>query len=276
MARSIQVIQAQIQQIVASQSSLSSLNLSPSQTSIYQLWENIMATELNLEEQLWDQFRNEIDTTISNHAVGSDQWVYDEVFKFQYDALTPQVIQLVNFVPTYNPVDPTKQIITRCSVKTTPSRIVTVKVAKSNPPTALSNLEKSSLQSYLDQISFAGVQYAVYSQPADYLLLSAEIFYNGQYAPTISSTVIAGINAYLANLPFDTIVRVSALEDAIQQIPGVIDIKIRDMAIKASGGSYIYLVQNSTELLISLPLSAGYIVEDPANTFASNLTFTAQ
>lgn len=275
-ARSIQTIQTQIQQIVASQSSLSSLNLSPSQTSIYQLWENVMATELNLEEQLWDQFRNEIDTTIANHTVGTDQWVYDQVFKFQYDSVTPQVIQLVNFVPSYNPVDPTKQIVTRCSVKTLPSRVVSVKVAKSDPPVALSNPEKSSLQSYLDQISFAGVQYAVNSYNADKLLLKANIYYSGQYAPTIQSTVIAGINNYLANIPFDGIVRVSALEDAIQTVPGVIDIKFENMAIKADTGSYIYLVQSYKEFLISLPLSAGYIVEDPSNPFASNLTFIPQ
>ncbi len=276
MARSIKLIQEQIQQIVATTSTLSGLNLSPSQTSIYQLWENVMATELNLEEQLWDTFKNEIDTSISQHAVGTDQWVYDEVFKFQYDSVTPQVIQLVNFVPTYNPVDPTKQIITRCSVKTLPSRLVSVKVAKSDPPTQLSVPELNGLQSYLDAISFAGVQYTVISGAADNLLLNATIYYNGQYAPTITAVVVAGIDAYLAALPFDGIVRVSALVDAIQQLPGIIDVKVENMAIKASASSYIYLVQNFTENLISLPLTSGYIVADPLNPLATSLTFIPQ
>jgi len=279
MARSINDIQTQIHQIVASQSALSALNLSPSQTSIYQEWEYIVASELNYEEQLRDQFVDEINTTIAQHAVGTDQWVYDQSFLFQYDSSTPQIISLVDYVPTYNPVDTTKQIITRCSVKTQPARIVSVKVAKQDPPVALTTSELSAFQSYLDTISFAGVQYSVISANADKLYFKANIYYNGQYAPTIQTVVINAINTFMASLPFDGVVRVNALIDAIQATTGVTDVKIENMGIRAdSSSTYIYLVQNFTENLISLPLVSGYIVEETNSgfDFASTLTFIPQ
>lgn len=280
MARTIAQIQAEMDAEQALQTGLSSLD-SPSQTAIYTLWKYIISASIWAHEKLWDLFKVELEDIVANAPVGTDNWVQAQAFKFQYSATDPQVVSLVNFVPSYSVVDGDLQIITRCSVKTLPNKIVSVKVAKSDPPSALSVTELSSFKGYLDDISFAGVQYNAISLASDKLYLDAEIFYNGQYSSVISDNVIAAINNYLANIPFDGNVRVSTLYDAIQNVEGVTDIIINDMAIRADATLFAnktYLVQNNTTIYNKYPTFAGYVVEETtvSNTFVDKLTFTPE
>ena len=280
MARTIQLIQSEMDLTQATQSALIPLN-SHSQTAIYTLWKYITSSAIWIHETLWDLFKIELELIISNAPVGTMKWVQAMVFYFQYDATNPQIIQLVNFVPSYAPVDNTLNIITRCSVKTMPNRVVNVKVAKQDPPTALVALELSSLAGYLNEISFAGVQYNVTSGLPDELFLNAEIFYDGQYAAVITTNVIAGINNYLAEIPFDGYIRVMSLEDAIQAVPGVIDVEITDLALRAHStafGSKTYLVHSKTTIFNKYPTSAGYLIGETTGgeDFLSQLTFTPE
>lgn len=280
MARSIAQIQAEMDNEQALQTGLSGLN-SPSQTAIYTLWKYIISSSIWAHEKLWDIFKAELEEIVTNAPVGTDGWVQAQALKFQYSAIDPQVISLVNFVPTYSIVDEDLRIITRCSVKTLPSKVVSIKVAKSDPPSALSSTELSSFRGYLDDISFAGVQYNAVSLASDKLYLDAEVFYNGQYSTVISDNVISAINEYLSNIPFDGYVRVSALYDAIQNVEGVTDVIINDMAIRADAtafGSKTYLVQNNATIFNKYPTFAGYVVEETtvSNTFVDKLTFTPE
>lgn len=280
MARSIAQIQSEMDAEQLLQTSLSGLD-SPSQTAIYTLWKYIISSAIWAHEKLWDLFKVELETIADNAPAGTDNWVQSKSLEFQYSATVPQIVTLVNFVPAYSVVDSDLKIITRCSVKTLPNKVVSVKVAKSEPPVALSATELSSFKGYLDDISFAGVQYNAISLTSDKLYLDAEIFYNGQYSSVISDNVIAAINDYLANIPFDGYVRVSKLEDAIQSVEGVTDLIINDMAIRADAtafGSKTYLVQSNTTIYNKYPTFAGYIVEETtaSNTFVDKLTFTPE
>lgn len=280
MARTIAQIQSEMDTEQSLQTGLSGLN-SPSQTAIYTLWKYIVSSAIWMHETLWDKFKVELETIADNAPVGTDGWVQEQSLLFQYSATSPQVIVLNNFVPSYPVVNTDLQIITRCSVKTLPNKVVSVKVAKSDPPSALTSTELSSFKGYLDDISFAGVQYNAISLASDKLYLDAEIFYNGQYSSVISDTVIAAINDYLANIPFDGNVRVSSLYDAIQNVDGVTDVIINDMAIRADAtafGSKTYLVQSNATIYNKYPTFAGYVVEETtaSNTFVDKLTFTPE
>jgi len=280
MSRTIAQIQTEMDAQQALQTGLSGLD-SPSQTAIYTLWKYIVSAAIWAHETLWDKFKVELETIVDNAPVGTDGWVQSQSLLFQYSATDPQVIVLNNFVPSYPVTDTDLQIITRCSVKTLPNKVVSVKVAKSDPPSALTATELSSFKGYLDDISFAGVQYNAISLASDKLYLDAEIFYNGQYSSVISDTVIAAINDYLANIPFDGNVRVSSLYDAIQNVDGVTDVIINDMAIRADAtafGSKTYLVQSNATIYNKYPTFAGYVVEETtaSNTFVDKLTFTPE
>lgn len=145
MARTLAQIQAQMDQEQAAQSSLAQLN-SPSQTAIYTIWKYIVSLCIYLHEVLMDTKKSEIEDIVATSIVPSEAWLKSKVIEFQYDSVTPQVVVMVDYAPQYDPIDTTKRIITRCSVKTQGNRVVTVKVAKSEPPVALSAPELTALQ----------------------------------------------------------------------------------------------------------------------------------
>lgn len=290
MARKVSDIVTALDGAQAAQPGLSGLN-SPSQAAIYTLWKYVFALCQNLLEQLIDIKKDEVDAIVENGFVGSDKWLQAQVFKFQYSAAVPQVIQLIDYVPSYPVIDPSLRIITRASVKTTGSRIVTVKVAKQEPPVALTTTELNSLKSYLSNtgngtiagigIGFAGVKTNVASYDADKFYLKANISYNGQYSAVIQANVVSAIELYFANIPFDGNLRILNLVDYIQAVPGVADVVIQDAAIRADltpFGSKTYLVQSFTELVSVYPTFAGYVVGETTagNTLADTLTFIAQ
>jgi hypothetical protein len=279
MARTIQQIKQTLIDAKNSEAGLNELD-SPSQTAIWNLWIYIQALCYFAFENLLDLFKKEVEEIILNQPVGTAKWVKQKVTEFQFDSTNPQIVQLVNFVPGYDPVDVTKRIITRASVKTLPNKTVSVKVAKSEPPTPLTTPELNSLQGYLNDISFAGVQYLTTSTAADYLYLKAEVFYNGQYASVISGTTITAVNNYLSNIPFDGFVRLTSLVDAIQNVPGVISVTLNDVALRANSipfASKTNMVLNNTEIFNKYGLFSGYVVQEIApNDMAATLTFTTE
>lgn len=286
--RTIATIQAQILAEKTAQPELSALT-STSQTAIYNLWTYIVAVAISLFENVLAIFQKEIEDTVSKAAVGSDAWLKAKVLEFQYDAVNPQVLTLVNFVPQYPIINPALRIITRCSVKTTGAKIGIVKVAKNNPPVALTAPELVALQSYLTNggdgtyggrgvgIGFAGVQINAFSFTADKLYFKATIYYNGQYQTVIQATVVAAIENYLSNIDFDGNIKINSLIDYLQKVPGVSDVKIEDLAIRADAvafGSKTYLIQAFTEIYNIFPTYAGYVVGETTSSNTLNDTIT--
>ena len=292
MARSIATILALMDAEQAAQTDLSGLN-SPSNSAIYKLWKYIVATQMFLQETLWDIFKKELETTISKGAVGSDSWIQDRVLKFQYDSVTPQIVSIQDdFSVGYTTIDTTKQIITRAVAVTAPNRTCIVKVAKSDPPEALSAPELSSLQSYLNNtgdgtysgrgvgIGNAGVLYSAISLESDKLYLGATIYYNGQYTSVITDAVKEAINTYFANIPFNGIFKLTSLVDYIQAVTGVSDVILNNVAIRPDTdviADSTYLVQSNTTLIPNYSLTSGYIAEEDTSgyTFDDTLTFIA-
>lgn len=291
MARIDDIIK-QMNDAQAAEPDLVTLN-SPSQTAIYTLWKYIQGLQYLLVETLINFKKAEIETTVTSAISPSDLWVQKKVFEFQYSATVPQIMALNNFSPNYPIIDATLRIVSRCSVKTTGQRIVTVKVATGEPPAALSGPQLSALTGYLNQggdgtisgagtgIGYAGVQFKTISVAPDLLYLKGFISYNGQYSAIIQANVIAAINLYLATLPFTGIVTILALTDAIQSVPGVTDIALEDVVIRASAtafGAGTGLISSFTQLQTSCEIYGGYIIEETiaGKTFSDQLTFAAQ
>lgn len=273
MAQTVAYWQNKMLEQIAGDSVLSEMN-SPSQVAIYRLITFVVATLVNMFEQTMDIFKTEVEDIAAKAAPGTPPWLQDQVFKFQYDATTPQVVQLVEFVPGYDPVDTTKRIITRCSVKTDSNKIANIKVAKSDPPTPLSTLEQNALNGYLDKINPAGVEYNLINLDSDKIQIYGTVYYDGQYSPVIQTNVEAAINEYLKNLPFNGVVKNSEIEDAIQGVNGVTDVLIT--AVKARRDT----VAAASALTVTrvYETSSGYIVAETtaSYTFADTLTYTAE
>lgn len=277
MARTIEQIQASIIANIQETPELAQAN-STSTRAIWRLFSYVIAVAILLLEQIIDVFKAENETALSQAIPNTASWLTKKIFEFQYSATNPQIIQLNNLIPSYNVVDTSLRIITRCSVVTTISNKVTIKVAKSEPPVALASGELSSLQGYINALGVAGVQYNCISQDADRVYINADIFYNGQYSSTIQGTVINAIQLFLANLSFNGQLKISDLELAIRNTTGVNDILIKDIKVRDSFTTFAngtYLIQNKTTISRLFPTVAGYIVEEDTTgyTFADSLNF---
>lgn len=280
MARSAEYIILLMDAEQATHSTLTVLN-SPSQTADYTLWKETIAAQLNLNEQLWDITEGKINDMIANTRPGTEAWVKFMVLLFQYSATNPQILQLLDLVPSYPIIDSTLRIVTRCSVTTDLNKVFQIKVAKDSPPTALAALEYSSLTGYLKNTMFDGVDFVLISGVADKLYVNAEVFYDGQYAASIQTNVETAINAFLASIPFNGNVKISSLEDAIQAVPGVSDVKLntikaRQDSVVLASATIIYDVIASGVNALEWFTVAGYIIEEDTvgSTFADTITYT--
>lgn len=281
MARQISEIQQQMLDNIAGDSVLGSLLTSTSKRSIYRLFTYIVAVAINALEQLMDIFTAEVEAVAAAAAPATPAWLQSQIFKFQYSATTPQVIQLIDFAPAYPVVDETLRIISRCSVTTNLSNSVIIKVATGEPPAALSNPQLSALQSYVTQIGVAGVVYSVISQASDKLYVQANVYYQGQYSAVIKADVVAAINNFLATIPFNGQVRITDLEDAITAVEGVTDVVLVNVRARADGTAFAsgsYLVQNQQTVSRLWGTVAGYMVGETTggNTLNDTLTFIAE
>jgi len=285
MSRSVSLIQQQIlDQVTADPLMGPFLAPNTSKRAIFNLWAFIVATAIAVLEQLIDIFSASVELTAASAAPATANWLQNQIFKFQYSASNPQVIQLINFAPSYPVVDPTLNIITRCSVNTTLSGKVVIKVATGNPPAPLSAPQIAALGAYINPpngLGIAGVIYNIVSLNPDQLFVAANIFYQGQYSSVIQLNVINAINAYLAAIPFNGQVRVSDLEGAIKAVPGVNDVVLVNVVARPDAipfGSGTYLVQSDNVVSRVWNTAAGYLISEQTvgNQLANTLTFTAE
>jgi len=283
MARTIAQIQAQIIATKNAQPELAGLT-STSKRAIWNLWTFVVAACIAIFEQLLDSFLTEVETQVAQSAGASVLWLQAKMFQFQYDATTPQVIQLINTVPQYPVVDANKRIITACSVTSSLSNQVSIKVAKSSPFVALATAELTAAQSYINTIGAAGITYNVISLNADKLYVQAQIYYQGQYSTVIQQNVIDAINSFLQNLSivnFNGSMKISDLEIAIRSVAGVNDVVLNNVRGRDDASSFsngIDLVLNNTVISRQWNTIAGYIVQETTTgkTFADSLTFIGQ
>ena len=277
MARTQEQIQKSIIDDFQSIPELAQAN-STSNRAIWRLFTFIQSSAILLLEQIMDVFRAETEDKISKAIPNTATWLTQKVYDFQYDATTPQILQLIDYAPKYPSVSDALKIVSRCSVVSTISNRVIIKVAKNNPPEALDSLQVASLQDYVNIIGTAGISYTVTSSASDKIYIDADVYYNGQYSAVIQDTVINAINVYLANLPFNGQLKVSDIEIAIRNVAGVSDCLINNIKVRDDltvFGSATYLVQNKAYISRIYQTNSGYITEETTSgkTFADSLNF---
>lgn len=283
MARSIATIKQILIDEKNSQSALSGLT-STSQTAIWNLWFFIVASCIAIFEQLQDKFKIDLETIAYNTPPNTPQWTREKIFKFQYNATTPQVAELntTTFVVDYPIINTAFNIITRCAIVTENNLNVSVKVAKSSPPVALSGPEQTALEAYIETWGSVGIKYVVINQPSDKLEVVADIYYDSQYATVISINVEAAINNYMANLPFNGVISNQAIVDAIQATQGVQNVKLTRILVRRNSVAYgagvtLYNLASGVDA-VKYQTYAGYVEEETTalHDFGTTLTYIAQ
>jgi hypothetical protein len=284
MARQINIIQQQILDSIAADPVLSVNLTSTSKRAIYRLFTYMVAVAVNTLEQLIDIFTLNVEAIAATVPATNALWIQSKMFAFQYSAITPQVVQIINTIAQYPVIDTTLQLITACSVTSDQSNSVNIKVAKGNPFIALVTAEIASAQGYINLIGTAGINYTVISLNPDKLYINANIFYAGQYAAIIQANVIAAINAYLQQLSkinFNGSLRMSDLEGLIRGVPGVNDVVLINVRGRADTDAFsagVDFILGQTVLQREWKTASGYIVQETTagSTFINTLNFIGQ
>ncbi len=282
MARSIEVIKQQMLDTKATLSELDGLT-SNSQVSIFGQLFHVTAVNIAVLEQLIDAYIAEIETIINAQAIGSIPWLRAKILEFQYGDYVE--LNTTTFEIAYPEVDETLKIITRCSVSESGNLIVQAKVAKSDPPVALSGGEQTALSDYVKVIKPAGTQVNVISLDSDKLYIEGVVYYSGQYSSVIQTNVEAAITTYMADLSsadnFDGVVRVLEIQDAIQEVEGVVDMRLTEISARPDTTDFasrttVYKLSTGVNLR-EYETASGYIVEEDTagDLFADKITYVA-
>ena len=243
---------------------------SVSATAVWRLLAFVVATVVWLHEKMFDQYTLDLQTLADNSIVGSGRYYVTAMLEFQEG---DTLVVLPSGRLGYNVIDAAKRIIKLASFQEQPGGVVLIKVAALSG-TAIQPLtaaQRTQAQGYARKIGFAGVRTNVISETADKLRVFATVYYNALIdIAVMRAGVEAAIGNYLKNLDFDGAVYASKLQDAIQSVPGVEDIRITLLTGVSGLGA-----QNWERIYRT---RAGYIGPDtaPGLTFADTITYTAQ
>lgn len=243
---------------------------SNSVVAIWRLWLWIVAVGSHTVELLIDKHRSEVETFVANKEWGTLGFLRNKALEYQFgDSLTWNGSQFI-----YSTYTPANQIVKRAAVVVS-GQIVQFKIAKLTAgglPEKLSSAEKISFAAYIDGLVYAGTQYAVISDDPDDVKLDIEIVFDPLVLAADGSLITDGavfpivdtINDFISNLPFNGVLNLTSLTDALQLIDGVVDPTLNDAFGKYGGLSYVAINKNY------IPF-AGHAILDETN---SVLTFT--
>jgi hypothetical protein len=235
---------------------------STSKVAIWRLWAFVTAVVMHTLEVYHDRHKAEVEDILSRAVPGTERWYADRVREWQFG----DSLQFVNNLYVYNPVDVSNRLVKRVSVRSAQSQVL-VKVAKednSGDILPLSNSELVQLGDYLNEIRFAGTQVVLTSQQPESVQMVADVYYDGQLTPAdMQSALLAAVQAYIINIPFDGEFTRNGIIDAQQNVPGVKDVAIN--LLTATAGSQVITVNRS------YMSSAGYFT--PKSNQGTSLTF---
>ncbi len=209
---------------------------SPSATQLLNLLAYITAVCVWTLEVLFDNLKQETDAKIASLIPGTLRWYHAKCFEFQFsDALA-----WVDGKFTYSINDAVKMIVKRASIKEVSGQL-RIKVAKetSGVPGALSIQELDSFKSYMSKIKFAGTNLSIISYGACLVDIRLNLVYDS-LTLTVTGTTISdatpvvqnAIENYLRTILYGGMINRTKLVDAVQLVPGVVDVYIEGIWTK--------------------------------------------
>lgn len=280
MARSIQEIYDEMIDEKENQTSLSGLTPTPetyanflaqlassSKVAIWRLFIYIVATSIYTFEVLLDRFKVDIEDLAAQSETGTLRWHQERALDFQFG----DVLIYEDGKYKYATIDESLQVVKRCSTAERSNGVVVIKTAKldgSGLPEPLSAAELAGLEDYFSDIKFAGTFLDIVSFPADDLKLEYNIYYSAQIPlADIQTAVFAAVNAYIEELPFDGVLNINKLTDALQVVEGVVDPFFENAEAKYGALPYVPFDREYLS-------NAGYLKIDPAFPLLNTFTFT--
>lgn len=223
-------------------------------------------------ETLLDVFAVDISTAINNRVNGTPVYYANALLQYQKgDTLT---VREDGLAFGYTTIDETKRIITQVSYSESSSDVnldnkLIMKVATGAKGNLSSILPEDlvMINSYINQIKFAGTRIEVTSQEGDVLIPKVTVYYDGSIMESeLYDGIDEKLNDYIMNIEFDSSIYVSKIIDAIKKVDHVTDVYIDTEANPEQG---IFLACYDSDGHIMTPkkvsrmthTSSGYIKE---------------
>lgn len=237
---------------------------STSKVAIWRLIFWVTAVAIWVHEKIFDQFKEEVAATADSLIVGTDRWLQLRALEFQLG----DQLQFIDEKYQYSTIDESKRIIKSASVITQNSQVI-IKVAKDDGTGLLTPLTTPELQSfnaYMLNIAPAGTNMGALSIDPDDILLDYDIVYDSLILSNTGESLASpgtfpvedAIKNYIQGLPFDGVLNLTKLTDALQEVEGVIDPVLNSAQAKPSyQANYNTIAKNYVAIAGYMALDAG-------------------
>lgn len=231
------------------------------------LWLYNQAVHTHLTEYSIQTGINDITTALETKVTPTAEWYVGQAKKFQYGYAL--IIDDNTYKPKYSTIDETAQIIETATTLQVQNRL-NLKV-KRQGGLLLSADERSSFESYINQIKAAGTQIIVENYNPDQLTINAEVIYKASANKnTVQSAVEDVINDYLVNIRFDSKFITSDLEKRIfNEVDNVRDFRFNESDVVNDLGA-------TTTFLHEAQLLAGHGIINSSTPLSNTITYTAK
>lgn len=211
----------------------------------------VVATCIWAFEDIIDVFKVDLAKDLRHRINGTPAYYANALLKYQ----SGDTLQMSEDGTTfgYAQTDASKQIITKVSYSEEQEegfydKRLYLKVATGTPGDykRIDDVELLAVQAYVDKISFAGTHAIVVSRNGDILIPKLTVYYDGAVASEeVYSNVENALNEYVQNLPFDGVVYVQKIIDAIQKADHVVDVYIGE-----NQGVYVVQYDSDNNLIV--------------------------
>jgi len=234
MARTVTQIQKIMLDDIASNEVLSAKLNSISMYALFRMFTYIVAVSISVFESFFDQHRLEVNTKIINQKLGGISWYRTMALNFQFGfSLVADKDYFDNGTATAEQIEASKIIKYSAVNEARESSRVIIKIAGETNG-ELTNFTDASqveaIEAYFQEIRVAGIKITIINYRADQLYLNLQIKRdakiidnNGMDKSSGTYPVIEALQEFMKELPFNGELKLSALIDKLQIIPGVID-----------------------------------------------------
>jgi len=234
MARTLTQIKNLMLNDIAADEVLTAELTSTSKYAIFRLFTFIMATAIWIHESFFDKHVLEINDKLANQKAGTLPWYRTMALQFQYGFdLVPDKDYFDNGAATAEQIEASKIIKYSAVNEATDSSRVIIKIA-GEVDGVLTDFDDpaqvEAIEAYFEEIRVAGVQLTIINFKADRLYLNLKIKRDSKILTDNGMSKLDGnypvneaLQEFMKELDFNGELKLSALVDKLQVIPGVID-----------------------------------------------------
>ena len=183
-------------------------------------------------ENILDVFKVDLARDLQNRINGTPGYYANALLKFQYGDKLQMNEEGTQF--SYAAVNEANRIITKVAYSENTvdgffDKELQFKVAKGEPGhyERLTDEQLIAARAFMNQIVFAGTNYNIVSRKGDILIPRVTVYYDGAITiDEVYSNIEKSLNEYIANIPFNGLIYVQKIIDAIQQSEHVTDVHI--------------------------------------------------